>query len=218
MYPLIKQNLLITSAWSYVTILIIIAFSYIVTLPPIFSLLIIVMSLLITLFYYDDKNKVNPFLISLPIAKKSIVQSRYVTMVYLSIMLLFYQWLLMFLFSTDSHYIYNWRDAITVISILLIMNAIYIPIYYLLRSPHVATGVVLIIFFIVGISFITPLVNVLDMNDFIIFNDLDAGFHLLVERYIPFFPYLFFPIIALGIFYTSMKITERIYIYKDRDY
>lgn len=218
MFPLIKQHFLINSLISYLMIAGLITGAYLVAIPPTFLFIITILSLAIILFFYDDKNNVNQFMISLPIAKKTMIQSRYLYIALMSVVILLFQWLIMLSFPSPPEffrYIYDWRDMIVLLSIAYLSTAICIPIYYALRSFALATGIIAILWCLGSFFMIFPIVSALGMDDMIIFNDMDAGFVLLVEKYIPIQPYAVLIIVSLLLFYISMKISEQLLRKKD---
>ncbi|MEN1967449.1 ABC-2 transporter permease [Lentibacillus sp. N15] len=213
MLTLVKRDFFINSWLSYGGIALILIISYLILIPPIFMFAIIFMTLLITLFYEDDKNKVNRFLISLPVAKTQIAQSRYMFLACLAIVLLSFQWVFMLVSKpiasiADPYYIYDWRDFTVILCIGLLMIAICLPIFYMIPSFLLGAGINVLLFVIGTILILTPLTTVLGMTDTIYFNELDQGFVLLAEKYIPRSPYFVLIISSCTLYYISIKVTD----------
>lgn len=217
MFYLLKQNAQINSILSYLSIAVIVCLAYLVAIPPTFLFIVSTVAIPIFIFYYDDKNKVNRFVVSLPIEKKTLISSKYIFMFVLALTILLFQMMIMFTFSAlgNGLYMYDWRDIIVLICSASIIIAICIPIFYFIKSFMLATGIIMGGTFLGTFLIMTPLINVLGMKDVIIFNDLDPGLVLLVEKYIPFQPYFMLGVLSLIIFYLSMKLSEKLLSYKD---
>lgn len=220
MSSLIKHHFFMIDALSYFMIAILIAGGYLVSIPPTFLFVITIISLPIILYYYFDKNKVNRFLISMPISVHMIMQSRYLFTIFMTLIVLLFQGLVMISASwlwSGSQYMYGWRDAIVLLCLASIMIAIIIPIYQLFQSFPLATSITAILFFFGWFFILSGTIQVMDMenNDIIIFNDLDPGLVLLVEKYIPYLPY---PILIVGsglFYYISCKVSVLLFPKKD---
>lgn len=218
MFPLIKQHFIMNTTISHLAIALMIAGAYFVTIPPTFLFVISILSLPIILFFYDDKNHVNRWMISLPIAKKTLIQSRYLFTAIMSVIILLFQVLIMISLSSLSElsrYMYDWRDIIVLLCMSFIITAICMPIYYAIRSFAVATSIIAILSMLTSFFIMFPIIDVLGMDDIIIFNDMDSGFVLLVEKYIPIQPYTVLIIISALLFYISMKVSEQLLMKKD---
>lgn len=197
----------------------ILAFFYIGTIPPYFLFSIFLISLIITPFYYDDKSNINRLIVSLPISKGMIIKSRYIFFVVISLCMIVFQYILMLsvpnIFEENSYYIYHWRDIIILISLTLLIISVMMPIYYWFESFILASFINIIVLMITAYFITDNLVHILQMNEEIIFNDIDPGFTLLVERYIPFQPYVTLIILSVIIFLLSMIISEKIFSRQD---
>ncbi|MGM8364530.1 ABC-2 transporter permease [Virgibacillus sp. W0181] len=214
MLALLKQHVLYSSTWMYISILLFLAAAYFVTLPPIFLFLIVFLAILISLFIFDHTGKMNRYLVSLPISKKRIVQSRHVSLLLFALILLLYQWVVMIVFSAifeTDYYVYGWRDIVTVLCLSSLIMSFSLPLLYYFQSVLFSISIILVIYFLGTFFILDPLVHVLKMDDVIIFNDLDPGFKLLVEKYIPFQPYTLLCIFTLILLFLSMKLSEQFY-------
>lgn len=218
MFSLIKKNFLLHNVAAYITIALFLTFFYIATIPPYLLFLMIMLAFVVTTFYYDEKNNVNRFTVSLPVSKGTIVQSKYLFTLFISIVLIIYQSILMlfvpYIFE-GSHYIYDWRDMIILISLTMLLSSVVIPIYYSIDSFILTSFLGLSVFIVVSYFLTDELVNVLNMNEVIRLNDLDPGFSLLVEKYIPFQPYMILFIASAIFWYISMKGSKKILQSKD---
>ena len=219
MYSLLKKDYYTHNWVSYFSLAIGLVVFYIIHIPPVFLFTISFLSLLITLFYYDDKNKTNRFFISLPVSKKKFVRSRYVYLACLAIVLLLFQWIVALSIPNSltipSNYIYDWRDIIILYAIALVLISVGGFIFYALRSFLLAVSIFLLLYLIGTIALLDPLTNVLDMTEYIYFNEMDQGLVLLAEAYIPFQPFIVTIIVAFALFYISMKLVERIFSKRD---
>ena len=215
MISLMKKDYFVHNWVSYSSIAIGMIALYIIHIPPIFLFTTFFLSGLITLFYYDDKNNVNRFFVSQPVSKKKMVQSRYVFLAGLAMALLLFQWLVTFytpqVMAMSDNYVYDWRDIIILYAIALVIIAVGGLLFYGIPSFLLATGVFIFLYLICTILLLDPLVHVLGMTEFIYFNEMDRGFILLAEKYIPFQPYLILIVAASAFLYISMKLTEWIF-------
>lgn len=214
-YQNIKANLMLSSIWMYVLVIGTVLAANATTLPPIFILIIITLSFVITQFYYDQNVHINRFFISLPVSKKVIVHCRYISIVLVIMLYIFIQWALKFT-GVEMHYAFDWKDILTTLSLEFIIIAIVIPFFYLIPSFIIAVSTITILMFFGLFYFLDELIAVLGWEDEIIFNDLDPGLTLLVEKYIPYQPFLIFILIAIVLLYISMKIS--VYIFHLRSY
>lgn len=219
MFSLMKKDYYVLNWLTYFSLVIGLIALYIVNIPPIFLFATFFLSLLITLFYYEDKNKTNRYIGSMPISKKKMVQSRYIFLAGIALVFLLFQWIVTLyipqIITISDNYIYGWRDIIVLYAIALVMIAVSGMIFYLFRSFLLATCIFLLLYFISTILLLDPLVKVLGMTEYISFTDMDRGFVLLVEKYIPFQPFLVLIAAALLTFYISMKIAVWIFSRKN---
>lgn len=209
-YQYIKANLMLNPIWMYVLMVGSVLGANTTTLPPIFILIFITLSFVINQFYYDQSIHINRFFISLPVSKKAIVQSRYVSIVLIIVLYVLVQWALKFT-GVEMHYAFDWKDILAMLSLQFIIIAIVIPFFYLIPSFIITVGTIMILMFFGLFYFLDGLVAVLGWEDEIIFNDIDPGLTLLVEKYIPYYPYIIFTLIAACLLYLSAKISEYIF-------
>ncbi|HLR70061.1 MAG TPA: ABC-2 transporter permease [Pseudogracilibacillus sp.] len=205
--------------WSvYIGVIVFIFISYLVTIPPTVIFLLSTFAIVFSAYSHDDKNSVNRFLLSMPIVKEDIVKSRYVYSVTIAIGTLLIQLIMMniisFFFETNL-YMYTWQDVMTLIGMVGVMIAIFSPILYLFRS---ITNAMFFICFLIGVGTVllmNELERVLPFTNTIVFNDIDAGFALLVERYFPAPAYIVFILFSSLLMYLSFLLS--IYLFKQRD-
>lgn len=218
MLAFVKKDFLTNSWSSYVGIFIFIGLTYVVTLPPTFVFIISFFGFFSSVFLYDDKNNVNRFLKSLPVEKNSIVLSRYLYSILLIIFILLMQTSVMALFSplyAKTHYMYSFRDIIVLFCIGCTIIAVCIPIFLKLPSAQTAIGIMLVLFGIGSVFTVDALAHVLEMTESVMFNDLDAGFVMLTEKYIPFFPYVTLLLGTAILLIISIKISNTFYTNKE---
>ncbi|PAV30947.1 hypothetical protein CIL05_04325 [Virgibacillus profundi] len=218
MLQLIKQDLFINTWITYLSILLFLSITYFVFLPPIFMFIATALTLIIALFYYDDRANVNKFLRSLPIQASQVVKRRYQSIMLLSICIILYQWIIGYAiisFTDLDRYIYGWKDIIVCFSIGVIIIAITVPFFYLFRSFTLSVGCLMVLLMLGSYYSLTPLVTVLELEEVIIFNELDPGFVLVVEKYIPYQPFIILVLASVVIFYLSMKLSQLLYLKKD---
>lgn len=219
MYQFIKQDFSVNTWGTYLSLILILPISYVLFLPSIFMFIATALTIIISMFYYDDRANVNRFLISLPISAASIIKRRYQSIILFSICVIIYQWVIghvVTFFIGSEHYVYGWKDIIVLICMGAIITAVTVPFFYLFRSFILSVGCIMVLLLLGSYYSLTPLVTVLEMDEVIIFNDLDPGFVMIVEEYIPYQPFLILVFASLVIFYMSMKISELLYLRNDR--
>lgn len=219
MTSLIKHFFKMIDTPSYFILPFMLIVLYLGSVSPIFLFTVIIVSLPIMLFYYVNRNRLNRFMISLPISARNIVQSRYYFFIVMTVILLIFQLGVMLLnsvFLSNENYIYNIRDVVVLICMSLIIISFIGPIFHLIKSFMMASMVSGLIY-LIGTSFsLIFLTDVLSMNDVIYFNKLDAGYTLLVETYIPFQPYLILIVVSVLLYFLSMKVSEWLFIKRER--
>lgn len=191
---------------------------YAMHIPPMYLFFITVVSIPIIIYYLNHKHKVDRYLVSFPVRKKDIIKSRYLFTISMSAFVLLFQIITMFICTkllNGTQYVYSFKDIVVLLCLTLIICAIVIPIYHIFRSFIMATTVVSILFFLSVIFTIPLLVEILGMEDMIIFNDLDPGLSMLIEEIIPYQPFLILMMISIIIFYISMTISRKLYIKRD---
>ncbi|RLL46746.1 hypothetical protein D8M04_05960 [Oceanobacillus piezotolerans] len=215
MLHFIKRDFLLTwSSWALITLLLI-PVGYITYIPPTFILLLIFSSVLFGSFFYDQKATIHRTNISLPLRRTAIVMSRYVFFLLFTVIVVLLQWGVISMMDawipTPNYYVYGFKDFITVTCLFLLLIAVFAPMYYLIRNPHITFSVYLIILFLLQFILLSLLTDVLGMTNYVSFNEIDQGFVLLVEKYIPFQPYLILVILSIGLYIVSLKISEKIF-------
>lgn len=203
---------------SYIVIPIMLFVFYVGYIPPTFLFVVTVISLPIIIYFINYKSNLDRFLISLPIEKNDIIKSRYLFTVMMAFIVLLFQVILMFIITTlfdGAQYVYGWQDIFVLMCLAMIVPAIAIPIYHLFRSFILATTVIAILFFISMFLMLSQLINILGMKDIIIFNDLDPGLSMLVEKFIPYQPFPILIIISVAIFYISIFVSQQLYTLRD---
>lgn len=215
---LVKKDLLLNGWETYVGMALFVLIAYVVTLPPTFIFMIAFFALVFSSFTYDDKVQVNRFLCSLPIPKKLVVQSRYAYSLLITICTLLFQFIIIKVlqpFLSDSFYVYSFRDLIVLFCIGAVFIALCIPIIYFVRKLVTALGIILVMLAVGTVVIIDQLVTVLQLDDWIIFNELDAGFVLLAEKYFPWQPYLLIVIFTSILVYLSVIVSINIFTKND---
>ena len=202
----------------FVTVALLVPIGFILSIPPFaISLGLLLPILFVGVVFSEYRTSVNRFLISLPIERSKLVISRYLSMLIVWIGIVFYQLLLGYLFDYFVPYpvfVYSWKDCLALFCLGLITLAIYVPFYYLFRSFALPTIVIFICYFTIYLLSLDALVNISGMEEEIIFNYLDTWTVPLIESVITFYPFFVLPFLAIGLFYTSMKVSEKLMIGK----
>lgn len=219
MTKLMKYHFFTIDTVSYGAVAILLIGGYLASIPPTFLFFVVIISLPISLYYYSHKNNTDRFLISLPISPSTIIQSRYMFTSMMTIIVLVFQVIIMIASSVlfdGTEYMYTWQDIVSLFFIACIGLAIIIFFYHLISSFILATTIISLLFFIAFYFTLNEVINVMHFTDVIIFNDLDPGLALIVEKYIPFQPYIILGIISLTALYISMKVSDSLYSSQDK--
>jgi len=219
MFILIKKDIQANHWGIYVGTIIFLLITYLITLPPTIIYLLSCFSIIFSAFSYDDKADANRYFLSMPIIKADIVKSRYLYSIVIIIGTLLIQLIIMimthFIFATHF-YMYSWQDSITLIGIAFLMIAVFTPVMYYFHS---IINAMFSILFLVGLSTMVmmgELDKVLSFTNTIIFNDIDHGFSLLVEKYFPSPAHVLFIISTSILLYLSMLLSTS--LFKKKDY
>lgn len=219
MYILVKKDIQ-ANHWSvYVGTFSFVLLTYLVTLPATLVLFLSVFAITFSAFSYDDTVSANRYLLSMPIVRKDIVKARYLFGIVITTGILMGQFVIMKVMQYFFHttlYVYHWQDMLALFGITLCMIAVFIPVIYFFNS---VANAMFVIFALVGLTTIimmNELEKVLPFTDAIIFNDVDPGFRLLMERYFPYPAYLFLIIFTGLILYASVLLS--VYLFKRKDF
>lgn len=218
MLVLLKKDLQINHWAVYGGLVMFLLLTYLVTLSPTAFYLLSVFAITFSIYTYDEKGRVNHFLVSMPIQRKDIVKSRYLYNLTVAVGILCLQLIVMmvihFLFSLDL-YIYTWQDIVTLLGFTCLMFAIFTPFFYIVSST---TKAMLYIFILIGMGtvlLLNELDRVLSFSNSFILNDIDAGFALIVEHYFPTLSYVIFILLVSILLYSSFLISNYFFNKKD---
>lgn len=218
MYILIKHHFKTIDLTSLILIPVMLFVFYFIHMPPMFFFIVTVVSFPIIIYFFNHKYKIDRFLVSLPVHKNTIINSRYIFTFSLAGAILLFQVMMMFVMTTlfnGTQYVYSFNDIVVLLCLAAIIPSIAIPIYHIFRSFIMATTLISILFFLTMIFTLPLLVDALGMEDMIIFNDLDSGLSMVVEEIIPYQPYLILMTISVIIFYLSMMVSQKLYTIQD---
>ncbi len=210
----IKKDFLINKWYTYLGIAIFLFATYFVTLPPTFIFVVCFFALFFSVFSDDAKHKVHRYFVSTPVKRDVILSSRYLFSILMVLLLLLLQIGCMIVLGPLKEYnlyIYNWKDILVLFCIGCTIIAISMPIFTIFNSVEIPLGIILALFGAGNVILIIELIEVLGMDDEIIFNDLDGGFILIVEKYLPFQPYIMLGILTAIILLVSWFITRKLF-------
>lgn len=219
MYTLIKKDFLLFGPIAYSFIALLILLMSVVTLPAMFVMTIAVFSLVLSTFTYEDKNKVNLFLISMPVDKRNLVISRYLYGLSITGLILFFQWFIQWcftqFFATFPH-TYHWFDFVMFFCLAMVIVSICFPILYFFRNHFLAIGLIILLLFIGTFFTLDPLVIALGMTDEILFNHIDTGYAILAKQIFPKQPYFFTVMLSTLLIILSYIVSS--YIVRKKDF
>ncbi|WP_047981767.1 ABC-2 transporter permease [Ornithinibacillus contaminans] len=218
MNSLVKKDLL-QHLSTIIFILIVITIGFLITIPPFLtSLCLSLPTAIIGSFFTDHRASINRYLKSLPLKPDSIVFSKYIFLFIIWIIIVLYQFAIGHIVEAilpDGIYVFGWKEIIILLSLGLIMLAVYVPLYYLIKSFVIGTIIVGVIYMLIFFFSLDALVKILGMQYYINFNNLDRGFVPLIEKFIPFQPYLTLPLCALILYYFSLKLSTKLFTVKE---
>lgn len=219
MIALIKKDLLLYGPVTYLIILLFIYFMGIIMMPAMFVLMVGASALAFSPFFYDEKNKMNYTMISMPIKKSSIVAGRYVFSLLIICITLLVQWAaersITVAFDTYEA-VYGWNDYLLFLCLAVMLIAISYPLLYLIKNLYAAAGIILLLFMVGTYYIMDLLVDALGFSNEIIFNDIDKGFAIIAENWFPVMPYLAVLSISGGLFCGSIVLSS--YVMKKKDF
>lgn len=193
--------------------LILIPLGYILSLPPfMISLAFILQVIILSIFFLDHRAGINSFVTSLPLKRKTIMISRYISFAIVWIFTVLYQFAVGQLLENlipYAIYTFGWKEIVVLLSLGLLIIAIYIPLFVVTRSFVIPSTLILVCFFITFLISIDALVTVSGMTTSLIFNDLDQWIIPLIEEKIVVYPYLVLPIFGLLFYGLSIAITTK---------
>lgn len=208
---LVRDLILFKSPITYTFILI--PLGYILSLPPfMMSLAIILQVIIISIFFLDHRAGINYFITSLPIRRKTIITSRYISFAIVWTFTVLYQFAVGQLlddFIPFTIYTFGWKEIVVLLSLGLLIIATYIPLFVITRSFIIPSMLILVCFFTTFLISIDALVTVSGMTTTIIFNDLDQWIIPLIEEKIVVYPYLVLPVLGLIFYCLSIAITTK---------
>ena len=215
MLALIKKDFQIFNPFVYLFLSLLIFGMAYVSLPAIFMMVIGAFAVGFSTFTYDEKNKTNIAVVSMPIKKQTMVISRYLYSVGILVIILFIEWIGTNISYSSTFEPYTFIDFLMLFAVGLVLFAICYPILYFFNNSYVAM-LIIFLFLIIGTFFtIDGTINIMGMTDEIIFNRHDKGLALLAKSYIPFQPYLLVLLASIVLFIASIKISTLLLQRKD---
>src|SRR5699024_9768804 len=170
------------------------------SLPAIFMMVIGAFAVGFSTFTYDEKNKTNIDVVSMPIKKQKMVISRYLYSVGIQVISLFIEWFGRNISYSSTFESYSFIDFLILFAVGLVLFAICYRILYFFNNSYVAM-LIIFLFLIIGTFFtIDGTINIMGMTDEIVFNRHDKGLALLAKSYIPFQPYLLVLLASIVLF------------------
>src|SRR5690625_791635 len=127
MCSLVKHHFSTIDLTSYILVPLMIIMGYLINVPPMFLFTVTVISIPVILYFFNHKSHADRFLVSLPVSTVSIIRSQYVFSVLLGLIILLLQRIIMtiiYVMFGTVFYIYDWRDVVILVSLVLIVPAI----------------------------------------------------------------------------------------------
>ena len=210
MLALLKRDLYVYG-WSLLLLLIVLPVG--LGLPQEFMFFLLIAGFIIHLYYYDNKDLVNYFLVSLPIKKGTVVKSRYLSILCTAIMVMISQWI----FHLLAHaaylnewfypvYIFRWQDFVALLSLFLIISSILLPLFYMFRS---FTTIIIIQVVVMVVGMVAFLASILGEAQSFYINNQSVFVAEWMESNLS-QPYLILPIIGILLYYLSMHASKQL--------
>src|SRR5699024_5094380 len=186
-----------------------------VSLPAIFMMIIGAFAVGFSTFTYDEKNKTNIAVVSMPIKKQTMVISRYLYSVVVLVIILFIEWAGTNITYSSTFEPYTYIDFLMLFAVSLVIFGVCYTILYFFYNSYVAMLLIMLVLFIGTFFTIDGTINIMEMTDEIVFNRHDKGLALLAKSYIPFQPYLLVLLASIVLFIASIKISTLLLQRKD---
>lgn len=219
MMKLVKRDFSLTRPYEYVVMLSMFIIAHLISLPPYFLFTVATLSTVITMFYIDYRDHVQRFFTSLPIERKNVVWSRYVTAICTLVSFLMLQVGTMLLMKNAMpdrlYFFYDWQDIIIVFCIGVLIIACTIPFFHLFKSFYVSIIFIVFIFFTVVFQIVFRLFSIMGLEDRIELYQLDEGYQLLVEKYVPGQPYVTLLVATILLFIGSYFLS--LYLFRRKE-
>src|SRR5699024_12247324 len=116
-------------------------------LPAIFMMIIGAFAVGFSTFTYDEKNKTNIAVVSMPIKKQTMVISRYLYSVGILVIILFIEWIGTNISYSSTFEPYTFIDFLMIFAVGLVLFAIFYQFLYFLIICYVT--LILLIFYII---------------------------------------------------------------------
>src|SRR5699024_12370411 len=97
-------------------------------------------------FTYDEKNKTNIAVVSMPIKKQTMVISRYLYSVGILVIILFIEWIGTNIFYSSTFETYTFIDFLMIFDVILVLFSICFTIIYIFNNTYF--GMLIIFLFI----------------------------------------------------------------------
>lgn len=237
MKSFIKSDFLSPRASGYITLVVLFLITHYIQLSPYFLFIMFTLAILISLFIYEYHYKVYRFFKSIPIEPSKIILGRYISSLIFMMILIFSQLVFMMNNSVqvqaELYYFYTWQDVIIVVCLGLILVSVIIPIIHLFKSIYTSIGLIAMLILYGGFLTVGALISSLTIDistafdklnveelpstteQLIAFDKLDAGFQIIVERYIPGQPYVTLILASIVLLVCSYLISVKLFDRKD---
>src|SRR5699024_6154703 len=175
MLALIKKDFQIFNPFVYLFLSLLIFGMAYVSLPTIFMMVIGSFAVGFYTITYEEKNKTNIAVVSIPIKKQTIVTSSYLYSVRILVIILYIEWVVTNISYSSTIEPYTFIDFLMLFAVGLVLFAICYPILYFFNNSYVAM-LIIFLFLIMGTFFtIDGTINIMGMTDEIVFNRHDKG-------------------------------------------
>lgn len=178
-----------------------------------FTYFLLIGSIISSLFYSDSKTKIEVFNTSLPITSLASVKGRYLFILLLAIFLLVFQWGIALIFdftlNISSPYHYQWEDFIIILSVVLVMTAVLVPLFYLFKSLYLALTIQFLLILTFSITVFEVVFQVQD-DGFYYFNNQTILLPPFIKEIIPFQTLPVIAVTAVVSYYLSIHLSSRL--------
>ncbi|MFF5994541.1 ABC-2 transporter permease [Lysinibacillus sp. KU-BSD001] len=154
MFNLIRKDILVQKTSLMILVPILIAYLMVNDVSSVWLGVIFSTSIIMNAFILDEKSSINNLLNSLPYTRKEIVSSKYMGALIFTFIIVF----ALFIGNLIIHQeMTDWKEALLVVSVVLMMVSFSFPFSYKYTSKFLVTGaLILVVALMVIIKFILP--------------------------------------------------------------
>jgi len=142
-FRLLKKTLLFVVIYT-------VAMTIMQPLPPAATASIVGWLLILNANHFDEKNRSDMFLNSLPVSRKQIVSAKYASFFAFGLLSVgasaIVSWAMLWFVAPDDFQVVQWQDFVIVISSVMLAGAVFYPLYYKFGGQYVRIAMLGLLF------------------------------------------------------------------------